>query len=291
MDQGFTRYNIGTGRFLLRVSYDPVGADNVARASSGSDPRARYIKIEVVGREGAVDANDPTTYVNQPAIRLAATLVEYKAIGITDYARFETNPDKRADIMALGVASAQYVSDFTDPTAATLTLSRYPLVTTYGAPDAYLVASGASPNQVLTPNPTAGSAASDATHLPGGGSIHVNGTARFYGQNFMYLNNTNQNSGSFGETAEIGGSLLLDDFTPVTAGNTLAQQASGLALNPMSSGAVTGTTLRLPMPGEHLIRTAASSVTAATARTLPVCPVTPTAWSHPRWTPLTPQLT
>ncbi len=260
LDQGFTRYNTGTGRFLLRVTYDPVGLNNQSTAGARTigtpytDPRARYIKIEVVGREGTVDPTDPTTFVNQPAIRLAATLVEYKAIGITDYARFETNPDKRADIMALGVASAQYVSDFTDPNATTtLTLSRYPLVTTYGAPDAYL-ATGTAPNQVLTPNPAAGTAAADATHLPGGGSIHVNGTARFYGQNFMYLNHgvyqqssgtylndatVNQNVGSFGETAEIGGSLLLDNFTALSASNTLDKEPSGLAVNPASTGAAT----------------------------------------------------
>lgn len=259
LDQGFTRYNTGTGRFLLRVTYDPVGLNNQSTAGARTigtpytDPRARYIKIEVVGREGTIDPTDPTTFVNQPAIRLAATLVEYKAIGITDYARFETNPDKRADIMALGVASAQYVSDFTDPNATTtLTLSRYPLVTTYGAPDAYL-ATGTAPNQILTPNPLVGSASSDATHLPGGGSIHVNGTARFYGQNFMYLNHgiyqsngaylndgtVNQNAGSFGETAEIGGSLLLDNFTALSASNTLDKEPSGLAVNPASTGAAT----------------------------------------------------
>ncbi len=238
LDQGFARYNIGTGRFLLRLTYDPVGLNNPSTAgaravgSPYTDPRARYIKIEVVGREGTIDPNDPTTFVNQPAIRLAATLVEYKAIGITDYARFETNPDKRADIMALGVASAQYVSDFADPTVTPPTLAQYPLVTTYGAPDAY-IATGTAPNQVLTPNPAAGSSTAANGAIPGGGSIHVNGTARFYGQNFMYLNNINQNGGSFGETAEIGGSLLLDDYTNQ---QTLDKQNSALALNPPAAG-------------------------------------------------------
>ena len=248
LDQGFARYNIGTGRFLLRLTYDPIGLNNQATSIGATartvgnpytDPRARYIKIEVVGREGAVDPTDPTTYVNQPPIRLAATLVEYKAIGITDYARFETNPDKRADIMALGVASAQYVSDFTDITAQTPSLSRYPLVTTYGAPDAYIKDS--TTNQ-RTPNPLAGSATAAAAAIPGGGSIHVNGTARFYGQNFMYLDNDpiNQNAGSFGEAAEIGGNLLLDNYMPFNTNNaaiTLDKQDSGLAINPQTAGA------------------------------------------------------
>lgn len=239
LDQGFARYNLGTGRFLLRVTYDPVGLNSQATGAgraAGSpytDPRARYIKIEVVGREGVIVDNDPTTFVNQPAIRLAATLVEYKAIGITDYARFETNPDKRADIMALGVASAQYVADFADPTATTPTLAGYPLVTTYGAPDAY-VASGTAPNQTLIANPQAGSATAANGTVAGGGSIHANGTVRFYGQNFMYLNNNNQNSGAFGEAAEIGGSLLVDNYTDQ---QTLDKQASGLALNPVPAGA------------------------------------------------------
>ena len=128
------------------MTYDPAGVSNPDNATPGSaysDPLARYIKIESIGREGAVDPQDPTTYTVQ-ANRLNATLIQYKAIGITDYARFVTNPDKRSDVMPLGVAS-QYdsnagklitpgVYDFNGG----INIADYPIVTSYGAPDAYL---------------------------------------------------------------------------------------------------------------------------------------------------------
>ena len=145
LEQGFARYDTANGRFLLRVTYDPVGQ------SSANTPTARYLKIESIGREGTVDPTDPTTYGNQPVTRLAATLVAYKPIGITDFARFETNIDNRSDVMSLGVPSVftsvnannapngivtPGVFDFTSSggTTATYSLPQYPVITTYGDP-------------------------------------------------------------------------------------------------------------------------------------------------------------
>ena len=221
LDQGFTRYNTQNGRFLLRVTYDPIGL------STADNPTARYIKIESVGREGLVNPVDPTTYQNQPPTRLAATLVAYKPIAITDYARFETNIDRRSDVMNLGVpglytpvnaTNAQYgivtpgVFDFSQGTNSSgvtiLTLSQYPVITTYGDPTA------------------------DA-----GGSFFANASVRFYGINTFYLA-----SGSRADGVSVAGNILLNDYDPkaaldnstLDAGTNTGQDAAVL-FNPPSA--------------------------------------------------------
>ena len=55
---GYTRYNTGAGRYLVRVTYDPVNLSNQAV------PPGKYLKIESIGREGNIDSLDPTTYTN-----------------------------------------------------------------------------------------------------------------------------------------------------------------------------------------------------------------------------------
>jgi hypothetical protein len=249
--QGFTRYNIGGGRYLLRVTYDPIGLnnqDNTSTTNPYTDPRARYIKIESVGREGAVDPNDPTTYTNVPRTQLNATLVQYKAIGITDYARFETNPDNRSDVMPLGVAS-QYdpnakelvtpgVFDFDFAAGGVTGLEQYAIPTVYGASNAYISTGG----QFL-PDPNAGGTdAAGVTSVAGGGSIHVNGSVRFFGENVLYLSNNATNSGTFGDTAEVAGSLLLDNYTPGPAATELTTgQDAQLIVNPPTTGTAPAT--------------------------------------------------
>ena len=261
LDAGFTRYNTGAGRFLLRVTYDPINLN------TASIPPGRYLKIESIGREGVVDAADPTTYSNNRSTdRTQAVLVAYKPIGITDYARFETNPDKRSDIANLGVVSQVYTNDpdtgnkntSTDPALGILTqgvydfvnagsadYQLYPVTTTYGAPDAYLV-SGTS----LIPNPSAGTATDiDTTKaFPGGGSIHSNMPLRFFGKNVVYLNDASlsgQSAPAFQDVLEINGNLLLDGYNPtIKLDNTNASntgtstapvyvgQSAALSLNP-----------------------------------------------------------
>ena len=187
----------------------------------------------------------------------------YVPIGITDYARFETNPDKRSDIANLGVASQFYaqntdggiatpgVSDFTTANGAPTSppaIQEYPVLTTYGASDAYLqTAKG------IVPNPYLGNLAAVPTGdtvLPGGGSIHSNMPVRFFGTNVIYLN-AGTNSPLFQDTAEIGGDLLLDSYDPKakldnsppdTSGtNPIGQQAS-LILNPTTLSDLIGKT-------------------------------------------------
>lgn len=239
LEQGFTRYNIGGGRYLLRVTYDPVGLGNQNNPSPGaaySDPLTRYIKIEAVGREGIVDPNDPTTYRNAPPTRLNATLVQYKAIGITDQTRFETNPDNRSDVMALGVASMYDNSgnivtpgtfDFGSGNAPTLT--QYPIVTNYGAQDAYLQDNTTG---FLLPNPAAGSNApppNGFTLAEGGGGVRANGSVRLFGENNAYLSASTPTIHGFDEGWEVAGNILLDNYNP---GGTLNQnQNAALLLN------------------------------------------------------------
>jgi hypothetical protein len=89
---GYTRFNYGQGRFLLRVSYNPD--PNVAIS--------KYIKIECVGRWGVIDPSDPTTY-SAGNVRQRREIAAYKPIGITDSLRFITNKDNRSVDAALGV--------------------------------------------------------------------------------------------------------------------------------------------------------------------------------------------
>jgi len=90
--QGFSRYNYGKGRFLIRATYDP----------RPDDPISKFIKVESIGRIGEVDPNDPTTFhLNQP-MRARREKVLYKAIAITDYVRFVTNKDRRPGEISLG---------------------------------------------------------------------------------------------------------------------------------------------------------------------------------------------
>ncbi len=208
--QGFTRYNTEGGRFLLRVTYDPNAA------------ATHYLKIESVGREGVVVPSDPTTFTNQPTARLAATLVAYKPIGITDYARFETNKDNRSDVMNVGVPSFYHVQGNPDSTATTPsgiitpgvfdfntsgnapTLQQFPITTTYGAPA------------------TTGTGATPA----GGGSFRANGSVRFYGLNEFYLNRPTAGNG---DDIEVAGNLLLDNYNPAAdTGNTASAPYAGL---------------------------------------------------------------
>ena len=265
LQAGYARYNTGAGRFLVRVTYDPV---NVALATV---PPGKYLKIESIGREGTINQTDPTTYSNnRSSDRTQAYQVAYVPIGITDYARFETNPDKRSDIANLGVASEFYaantdggiatpgVSDFnstgttggTGSAGTAPTIQEYPVITTYGAVDAYLQSSTTPP--VLYPNPAAGSgnaAPSSYTALPGGGSIHANMTTRFFGTNVIYLNTGAAGSPLFQDTAEIGGDLLLDSYSDTsplytTSSTATAGQQAALILNPKSlSNPTTGSTI------------------------------------------------
>jgi len=242
LQQGFTRYTSGAGRFLLRLTYDPVNPNR------GIVPPGRYIKIEAIGREGVIDPLDPTTYGNnRSSDRTQAYQVAYKPIGITDYARFETNLQNRSDIANLGVVSEMYADDpdgkIATPGATDFIASGssnyqlYPVVTTYGAVDAYLKVGGG-----LMPNPTAGTATSPdpAKYAMGGGSNRANMPVRFFGKNVFYLNDAAATAPLFEDTSEIAGNLLLDSYQPASpldnSGTPAVGQRASLVLNPPASG-------------------------------------------------------
>ena len=104
---GFTRVEYGGGRFLIRVTYNPnndpaLGPIAPDAATSGQpSPLSRYLRIESVGREGIVDPDDPTTYVQQT---LRRELVAFKPIGIVDYVRFITDRQRSGVPFTLGAS-------------------------------------------------------------------------------------------------------------------------------------------------------------------------------------------
>lgn len=110
---GYTRFNSGQGRFLLRVSYNP----------DPKVPMSKYIKIESIGRWGNVlgDTNhpgDPTLYdpTTLEKSRLRREITAFKPIGLTDSCRFITNKDDRSVDAALGVPG--FKTQFGRPTSS-----------------------------------------------------------------------------------------------------------------------------------------------------------------------------
>jgi type II secretory pathway pseudopilin PulG len=93
---GYTTFNTGEGRFLLRVSYNP----------DPEDPFSKHIKIESIGRWGVFDENDPTTWKHAGDVNLRREITAYKPIGLTEYLRFVTNRGNRSMDFALGCPGA-----------------------------------------------------------------------------------------------------------------------------------------------------------------------------------------
>ncbi len=91
---GYTTFDSGQGRFLLRISYNP----------DPTDPMSKYIKIESIGRWGVLLNGDPTTLNPEPGAppRMRREITAFKPIGITDYARFVTNKENRSLTFTLG---------------------------------------------------------------------------------------------------------------------------------------------------------------------------------------------
>lgn len=260
--EGFTRYNVGNGRFLIRLSY-VFNPDTGFPSQNGQAPTGteKYIRIDSIGRFGNVDPTDPTTYVNQPPTRLRAEMTAYKPIGLTDFARFITNRDDRSDTSNLGIPSVN--------TAVAgnpyLTSEQNGSLPGYFTP---VPSTGYSTqifgNNAATPTALQGFSTTlvtpavvdfDANNLPdirpypiittygqpsgysnygtggnannltfGGGSLMVNGDLRLYGLNIAYLNP------SIGDSWQIAGNLLFDRYNvPSGTSATLAAHAANLA--------------------------------------------------------------
>ena len=105
---GYSTFNTGQGRFLLRLTYDP----------NPQDPFSKYIKIESIGRLGVFDKDDPTTYKGHGSSQLRREITAYKPIGITDYLRFVTNKDNRPLDFPLGCPGLKFSLGRLDPDSA-----------------------------------------------------------------------------------------------------------------------------------------------------------------------------
>jgi len=92
LSKGYTRINQGRGRFLIKVTYEPIPGD----------PKSKYLKIHSVGRIGVVDPGDPTTFASAQT-RLKREKTAYKPLLVGDYLWFVTNKDKSAEVAELGV--------------------------------------------------------------------------------------------------------------------------------------------------------------------------------------------
>ncbi|HEX5324458.1 MAG TPA: hypothetical protein VFW40_11770 [Capsulimonadaceae bacterium] len=253
--EGFSRFNVGTGRFLIRLSYvyDGTGFPNQAVGTSGTE---KYIRIESVGRFGNVDPNDPTTFVNQPPTRLRAEMVAYKPVGIVDYSRFITNKDHRTDTVNLGVPSVNtgpglagntYGATFTTaPFSATSPLASFNFATTLVTPnvvDFDTTPPAIRPYPILQSYGSAGGYAgftgTGGTGF-GGGSFRANCDVRLYGLNVAYLNP------AIGDSWEIAGNLLFDRYNSAPAGATTSAQVAAdqeaqleVYTQPVGAGAAT----------------------------------------------------
>ncbi|MGC8844182.1 MAG: hypothetical protein ACP5QS_09595, partial [bacterium] len=91
-------------RFLLRITYN----------YNPNEPTSSFIKIESVGRPGNAegirweDLNfDPTTIDKSLYTPYRRTLIAYKPIYITDYARFVMNNQRREEYIRLGAPNWQ----------------------------------------------------------------------------------------------------------------------------------------------------------------------------------------
>lgn len=89
LSDGYSRVEFRGGRALVKVTYQPGYADPLD-PTKGLSALGKYLRIDAVGRVGDINPQDPTTYTTNPAPRLRRQYVAYKAIGITDYARFVT---------------------------------------------------------------------------------------------------------------------------------------------------------------------------------------------------------
>ncbi|HEY3298432.1 MAG TPA: hypothetical protein VGK34_07245 [Armatimonadota bacterium] len=192
--QGYCRFTYGKGRFLLRVTYAP----------RPDDAMSKFIKIESIGRMGTVDSSDPTTLTTGQSNNLQRYKVAYKAIGITDYARFITNKDRRNDDFALGSPGA--IRELPKPGSVVSTTEWYtrePFVTTFGQAPA-----------VAGDEPVYGA------------PIRCNGNLMWNGVNYVWLNHNT------GDKVEVAGDIKYavapySDLTILGNGSVSATLPSG----------------------------------------------------------------
>ena len=204
--QGFHRLELKGGRALVRVTYEP----------RPDDPRSQMLKIESVGRPGELGSgNDPTVNVQAgPAPRLRRELIAYKQIGITDFLRFVTNKDRRANEAFLGTPA----------------IGRE-VATVYGDPSVMNYPNGINPNGVAPDGST-------GAHIVYGGSIRVQSNLRIGGSTYFYA--SPRGNGSPAMTpggVQVAGDILLSPTQDVDGSGGIKETDRQVYMNrPMAAG-------------------------------------------------------
>jgi hypothetical protein len=110
----YTRIPTGRGRFLLRVTYLPQfrpasAASETAGLADEFDNNSRLLRIEVVGRPGEFDPNDPTFFLQDPTrnrqaqVGIFRSLESYVEVGLVDQLWWVTNLTGERGPAKLGV--------------------------------------------------------------------------------------------------------------------------------------------------------------------------------------------
>ncbi len=102
----YSRVNQGAGRFLVRARYAPSDAFLFSTAPNGplrQPGRAKsYLILEALGRVGQVNAQDPTTLVNNYR-RESRKLIAFASIGMIESAMYITNKDRVSRPADIGI--------------------------------------------------------------------------------------------------------------------------------------------------------------------------------------------
>ncbi|MBS1727464.1 MAG: hypothetical protein JST51_12140 [Armatimonadetes bacterium] len=199
----FFRIDYKGGRALVRVTYAPGDQSIFSSSGVGTfyDPglARNYLKIESIGRQGEVNANDPTTAAANATVQFqnfadqagfdaayakmkdydgketsSRKLLALAQIGLIDYARFETNKYKSTHPIEMGFATDSGAMYRETPGADGTPVDAPRQVG--DTQDAYNL------------SPTGAGAA--IMGLPSGGSMRVNGDLRVYGPMIADLNQT-----------------------------------------------------------------------------------------------------
>src|SRR5579872_801050 len=155
LSQGFTRITTPGGRYLVRIGYDP----------HPDDPRSQLIRLESVGRSGEVGTGlDPTIFVQTGHVpQLRRELIAYKEIGLTDFVRWITDIDRRAQESFIGTPAM----GASDPASPNFGLDPAIVI---GDPSLALHPTGINNNELII-----------------GAPVMVNGSLRLGGDVFFYF--------------------------------------------------------------------------------------------------------
>ncbi len=267
----FVRILFPKGRALVRVRYGASDASPTKLVPGGPlrNPGAArsQIIIEAVGRTGAFNANDPTTYTTSAGIRFqnyatagdlntainamaqadaqlptSRRMVAYAPIGIIDAARFETNVFNSSAPIDMGIPEGLGVQAFNDANLAVKSTDPYP--TDVGS---HLEV------QLGTPGDVQGVSGDT---LRGSGGFIVNGDLLLHGRLHAYLNRT------LGDSIRVAGRI-----TGAQGDRALNTDPASLVITPAAYNPATGT---YALGGDFALTETGAEGTIENASTTPV---------------------